>query len=72
MAANIYLDTWISFNIIINIETGFYELVAKSKLETAKKFRQWVLYLLTFYSLNQFYLLNFSLYLLTNLSAIGD
>ena len=26
-------------------ENGFYELVAKSKLETAKKFSQWVYYI---------------------------
>ena len=30
------------------IETGFYELVARSRLPAAKMFRQWVLYLLTF------------------------
>ena len=34
--------------VIIN-ESGFYELVFKSRLSTAKKFSQWVLYLIIFY-----------------------
>ena len=37
-----------SFNIIIILKPGFYELVVRSKLETAKMFREWVLYLITF------------------------
>ena len=52
---NILSSLLISFNIILILKPGFYKLVFRSKLETAKKFSQWVLYLLTFYSLNQFY-----------------
>ena len=45
MVANTLSSLLISFNINNNIKTGFYELVVKSKLETAKKFSQWVYYI---------------------------
>ena len=56
MDANIHLSLLISFNIILILKPGFYELVFRSKLETAKIFREWVLYLITFLSLDQFYI----------------
>ena len=43
MGANLHSDTWISFNIILILK-----LVVKSRLPTAKMFREWVLYLITF------------------------
>ena len=48
MGVNIHSSLWISFNIIIILKPGFYKLVFRSKLETAKMFKQWVLYLITF------------------------
>ena len=46
MEKNIHSSLWISFNIIIILKPGFYELVVRSKLETAKMFREWVYYIL--------------------------
>ena len=48
MEKNIHLSLLISFNIIIILKLGFYELVVRSKLETAKIFRERVLYLIIF------------------------
>ena len=46
MVTNIHSNLWISFNIMIILKPGFYELVVRSKLETAKMFREWVYYIL--------------------------
>ena len=39
MEKNTLSSLWISFNIILILKPGFYELVVRSKLETAKMFR---------------------------------
>ena len=39
MEKNIHSSLWFSFNIILILKPGFYELVVRSKLETAKMFR---------------------------------
>ena len=54
MDANIHSSLLISFNIILILKLGFYKLIFKSRLPVAKMFREWVLYLISFYSLNTF------------------
>ena len=39
MVVNIHSSLLISFNIILILKLGFYELIVRSKLEIAKMFR---------------------------------